>query len=229
MIEILQTIEFEPFWISFKLATITTVILFILCVPFAWYLSQTKSKAKPILEAITALPLVLPPSVLGFYILVILSHNSPIGAFFEDTFGIKLVFNFTGLIIASCFYSLPFMVQPIQGGFESVNKNMLEASYISGKSKFETIIKVALPNMKPSLMTAIIITFAHTVGEFGIVLMLGGSIPGETKVASVAIYEFVEIMDYNSAHIYSAIMVCISFLVLLSVYIFNGKIKKVGF
>jgi len=229
MIEILQTIEFEPFWISFKLATITTVILFILCVPFAWYLSQTKSKAKPILEAITALPLVLPPSVLGFYILVILSHNSPIGAFFEDTFGIKLVFNFTGLIIASCFYSLPFMVQPIQGGFESINKNMLEASYISGKSKFETIIKVALPNMKPALMTAIIITFAHTVGEFGIVLMLGGSIPGETKVASVAIYEFVEIMDYNSAHIYSAIMVCISFLVLLSVYIFNGKIKKVGF
>ncbi len=229
MIEILQTIEFEPFWISFKLATITTVILFILCVPFAWYLSQTKSKAKPILEAITALPLVLPPSVLGFYILVILSHNSPIGAFFEDTFGIKLVFNFTGLIIASCFYSLPFMVQPIQGGFESINKNMLEASYISGKSKFETIIKVALPNMKPALMTAIIITFAHTVGEFGIVLMLGGSIPGETKVASVAIYEFVEIMDYNSAHIYSAIMVLISFLVLLSVYIFNGKIKKVGF
>lgn len=229
MIEMLQTIEFEPFWISFKLATITTTILFILCVPFAWYLSQTKSKSKPILEAITALPLVLPPSVLGFYILVILSHNSPIGAFFEDTFGIKLVFNFTGLIIASCFYSLPFMVQPIQGGFESINKNMLEASYISGKSKFETIIKVALPNMKPALMTAIIITFAHTVGEFGIVLMLGGSIPGETKVASVAIYEFVEIMDYNSAHIYSAIMVLISFLVLLSVYIFNGKIKKVGF
>jgi len=229
MIEMLQTIEFEPFWISFKLATITTIILFILCVPFAWYLSQTKSKSKPILEAITALPLVLPPSVLGFYILVILSHNSPIGAFFEETFGIKLVFNFTGLIIASCFYSLPFMVQPIQGGFESINKNMLEASYISGKSKFETIIKVALPNMKPALMTAIIITFAHTVGEFGIVLMLGGSIPGETKVASVAIYEFVEIMDYNSAHIYSAIMVLISFLVLLSVYIFNGKIKKVGF
>jgi len=229
MIEILLSIDYEPFWISFKLATITTIILFLLCIPFAWYLSQTKSKAKPILEAITALPLVLPPSVLGFYILVILSHNSPVGAFFEETFGIKLVFNFTGLIIASCFYSLPFMVQPIQGGFESINKNMLEASYISGKGKIETIIKVALPNMKPALMTAIIITFAHTVGEFGIVLMLGGSIPGETKVASVAIYEFVEIMDYNTAHIYSGIMLLISFLVLLSVYIFNGKIKKVGF
>ena len=229
MIEILQTIEFEPFWISFKLATITTVILFILCVPFAWYLSQTKSKAKPILEAITALPLVLPPSVLGFYILVILSHNSPIGVFFEDTFGIKLVFNFTGLIIASCFYSLPFMVQPLQGGFESINKNMLEASYIAGKGKWETILKVALPNIKPALLTALIVTFAHTVGEFGVVLMVGGSIPGETKVASVAIYEMVEIMDYKAAHIYSIIMISISFLVLLSVYIFNGKQnKKIG-
>jgi len=229
MIEVLQNMEFEPFWISFKLATITTFILFIICVPFSWYLSQSKSRFKPVLEAITALPLVLPPSVLGFYILVILSHNSPIGAFFEDTFGIKLVFNFTGLVVASCLYSLPFMVQPLQGGFESINKNMLEASYISGKGKIETIIKVALPNMKPALMTALIITFAHTVGEFGVVLMLGGSIPGETKVASVAIYEFVEIMDYKAAHIYSAIMVLMSFIVLLSVYIFNGKTKKVGF
>ncbi len=228
MIEILQTIEFEPFLLSFKLAGLTTFILFIISVPLAWYLSQTGSKVKPFLEAITALPIVLPPSVLGFYILVALSHNSPIGVFFEDIFGIKLVFNFTGLVVASCFYSLPFMVQPLQSGFESINKNMLEASYIAGKGKFETIIKVALPNIKPALMTAIIVTFAHTVGEFGVVLMVGGSIPGETKVASVAIYEFVEIMDYKSAHIYSAIMVVISFLVLLSVYIFNGRAKKIG-
>ncbi len=228
MIEILQTIEFEPFLLSFKLAGLTTFILFIISVPLAWYLSQTGSKVKPFLEAITALPIVLPPSVLGFYILVALSHNSPIGVFFEEIFGIKLVFNFTGLVVASCFYSLPFMVQPLQSGFESINKNMLEASYIAGKGKFETIIKVALPNIKPALMTAIIVTFAHTVGEFGVVLMVGGSIPGETKVASVAIYEFVEIMDYKSAHIYSAIMVVISFLVLLSVYIFNGRAKKIG-
>lgn len=228
MFELILSLEFEPFWISFQLAAITTAILFVLSVPFAWYLSQTTSKYKAILEAITALPLVLPPSVLGFYILVILSHNSPVGTFFDEVFGIKLVFNFTGLVVASCFYSLPFMVQPLQGGFESLNKNMLEASYISGKNKIETIIKVALPNMKPALMTALIITFAHTVGEFGVVLMLGGSIPGETKVASVAIYEFVEIMDYQSAHIYSAIMVAMSFIVLLSVYIFNGKMKKVG-
>jgi molybdate transport system permease protein len=223
MIEILQTMHFEPFLLSFKLAGFTTVILFIISVPLAWYLSQTRSKMKPFLEAMTALPIVLPPSVLGFYILVALSQNSPLGSFFEEVFGVKLVFNFTGLVIASCFYSLPFMVQPLQGGFESINKNMLEASYIAGKSKMRTLLKVALPNIKPALLTALIVTFAHTVGEFGVVLMVGGSIPGETKVASVAIYEMVETMDYGMAHIYSAIMVIISFLVLLSVYTFNRK------
>jgi len=227
MIELLKTIEFSPFIISFKLAAITTLILFFISLPLAWYLSQTKSKYKPVLEAITALPIVLPPSVLGFYILVSLSHNSPIGQFFQEYFGTKLVFNFTGLIIASCFYSLPFMVQPLQGGLESINKNMLEASYISGKSKLETLFRVALPNIKPALLTAIIITFSHTVGEFGVVLMIGGSIPGETKVASIAIYEFTETMDYTNAHIYSAIMITLSFLTLLVVYIFNGKQKRI--
>ena len=226
MIDILSTIEYGPFWLSFKLAGITTLILFVFSVPLAWYLSQSRSKFKPVLEALTALPIVLPPSVLGFYLLWMLSINSPIGAYFEETFGIKLVFNFTGLVVASCFYSLPFMVQPLQSGFESLNKYMLEASYISGKSKFVTVIKVALPNIKPALITAIIVTFAHTVGEFGVVLMVGGSIPGETKVASVAIYEMVEIMDYTTAHVYSAIMVIISFLVLFGVYLFNQKQNK---
>ena len=227
MIELLKNIEFAPFLISFKLAGITTLILFFISLPLAWYLSQSKSRFKPILETITALPIVLPPSVLGFYILWGLSSNSPIGAFFEEYFGIKLVFNFTGLVIASCFYSLPFMVQPMQSGFESLNKNMLEASYICGKGKLETLFRIALPNIKPALLTAIIITFAHTVGEFGIVLMVGGSIPNETKVASVAIYEFVEVMDYTNAHIYSIIMILLSFFTLLGVYIFNGKQKKV--
>lgn len=222
----LSNLELEPFVLSFKLAFATTLILFIIALPLAWWLSQTKSKAKPILEAITALPIVLPPSVLGFYILYTLSLNSPIGAFFDEYFGIKLVFNFTGLVIASCFYSLPFMVQPLQSGFETLNKNMLEASFISGKSKFTTLLYVALPNIKPALLTAIIVTFAHTVGEFGVVLMVGGSIPEETKVASVAIYEFVEILDYESAHIYSGIMVILSFIVLFGVYVFNAKQKK---
>ncbi len=226
MLEIFQNLEFAPFLLSFKLAGVTTLILFVLCLPLAWWLSQTKSKAKPIFEAITALPIVLPPSVIGFYILIALSQNSPIGAFFNDYFEIQLVFNFSGLVIASSFYSLPFMVQPLQSGFESINKNMLEASYISGKSKFQTILKVALPNMQPALITAIIVTFAHTVGEFGVVLMVGGSIPDETKVASVAIYEMVEIMDYKSAHIYSGLMLMMSFIVLLSVYIFNHKNSK---
>jgi molybdate transport system permease protein len=195
-------------------------------VPLSWFLSQTKSKSKPVIEAITALPIVLPPSVLGFYILWGLSHNSPVGEFFKDTFGISLVFNFTGLVIASCLYSLPFMVQPLQSGFEGLGRNMLEASYLSGKGRLQTIVQVALPNMKPALMTAVIVTLAHTVGEFGVVLMVGGSIPGDTKVASVAIYEFVEIMDYEMAHVYSAIMLVISFLVLFGVYVFNRKQKK---
>ncbi len=219
-------LDFEPFVLSFKLAGITTLILFIIAMPVSWWLSQTKCRCKPFIEAVTSLPIVLPPSVLGFYILFALSQNSPVGAFFEETFDIKLVFNFTGLVVASCFYSFPFMVQPLQGGFESLNKNMLEASYIAGKSEFQTLWRVALPNIKPALITALIVTFAHTVGEFGVVLMVGGSIPGETKVASVAIYEFVEVMDYTQAHIYSAIMLVMSFVVLLGVYLFNQHHNK---
>ncbi len=219
-------LDFEPFILSFKLAGITTLILFIVAMPVSWWLSQTKCRCKPFVEAVTSLPIVLPPSVLGFYILFALSQNSPIGAYFEETFGIKLIFNFTGLVVASCFYSFPFMVQPLQGGFESLNKNMLEASYIAGKGEFQTLWRVALPNIKPALITALIVTFAHTVGEFGVVLMVGGSIPGETKVASVAIYEFVEVMDYSQAHIYSGIMLVMSFVVLLGVYLFNQHHNK---
>ena len=221
--------DFTPFWISFKLAGLTTLILFIVALPLAWWLSQTRSKSKPFFEALTALPIVLPPSVLGFYLLVVLSPNSAVGGWVEDVFGVKLVFSFMGLVVASCFYSLPFMVQPLQNGFESLNRHMLEASYLAGKSKVQTVLKVALPNIKPSLITALIITFAHTVGEFGVVLMVGGSIPDETKVASVAIYEMVETMEYGQAHIYAGIMVVMSFLVLLAVYLFNHKQKtKIG-
>jgi molybdate transport system permease protein len=226
MIETLLSLDYEPFILSFKLASLTTMILFVISLPLSWYLSQTSSRMKPFIEALTALPIVLPPSVLGFYILVALSQNSPVGAFFENVFGVELVFSFTGLVVASCFYSLPFMVQPLQSGFESLNKNMLEASYISGKSKLETIFRVALPNIKPALLTALIVTFAHTVGEFGVVLMVGGSIDGETKVASVAIYEMVETMDYSMAHVYSLIMIVMSFTVLLSVYSFNKHHNK---
>ena len=227
--ETLSSLDWQPFVLSFKLAGLTTIVLLLLSLPLAWWLSQTNSKSKPFFEALTALPIVLPPSVLGFYLLVVLSPNSAIGEFFDNMLGIKLVFSFTGLVVASCFYSLPFMVQPIQSGFETLNKHMLEASYLAGKSKIQTVLKVALPNIKPSLLTAVIITFAHTVGEFGVVLMIGGSIPDETKVASVAIYEMVEVMEYGKAHIYSAVMIVMSFLVLFSVYVFNHKQKtKIG-
>lgn len=219
-------INFTPFFVSFKLAFITTIVLFILTLPLAYSLSRSKSKLKPFVESIAALPLVLPPTVMGFYLLFGFSKNSIVGGFLFENFGIELVFSFSGLVFASCIYSLPFMFQPLLSGFESLNKNIIEASYLSGKSKFTTLCCVALPNIKPSLITAFVITFAHTVGEFGIVLMVGGSIEGKTKVASIAIYEFAEIMDYKSAHIYSAIMLVMAFLVLLSVYIFNQKAKK---
>ncbi|NPA61447.1 MAG: molybdate ABC transporter permease subunit [Epsilonproteobacteria bacterium] len=218
MFNIVREIELTPFLISFKLASITTAILFIISIPLAWYLSQTKSRVKPLIETITALPIVLPPSVIGFYMLIILSQ--------DGLSNLKLLFSFEGLVVASIFYSLPFMVQPIQSGFETLDRAIIEASYLSGKGGLVTLFRVALPNIKPSLITASIITFAHTIGEFGVVLMVGGNIEGETKVASVAIYEFVEIMDYRMAHIYSAIMLIVSFIVLISVYILN---RRVGF
>jgi molybdate transport system permease protein len=219
-------IDFTPFLLSFKLAFFVTVILLCIGIPFAYFLSNTKSKIKPILEAVSALPIVLPPSVLGFYMLIILSPDSFIGEIVYKLFNIKLVFTFEGLLVASSFYSFPFMIQPLQNGFENIDKKIIEASFLSGKGKLTTLFKVILPNMKSSIITAIIITFAHTVGEFGVVLMVGGSIPGKTEVASVAIYDYVEMMDYKSAHFYSAVMLIISFLVLLFVYIFNEKEKR---
>ena len=220
-----MNLDLTPFILSFKLAFLTTLILFFVALPLAWWLSQTRSKTKPFFEALTALPIVLPPSVLGFYLLVVLSPTSPLGAWLSSLLGVKLVFTFEGLVVASCFYSLPFMVQPLQNGFESLNRHMIEASYLAGKSKIQTLWHVALPNIKPALITALIITFAHTVGEFGVVLMVGGSIPGETKVASVAIYEMVEVMAYKEAHLYAAILLLLSFVVLLAVYLFNQRQK----
>ena len=208
-------IDFTPFLISLKLAFWTTLILFFISVPLGYFVGNMKGKLKPFLEAIFALPIVLPPTVLGYYLLIGLSGIDK-----------NLVFSFEGILIASIFYSFPFMFQPIQSAIENFDKNLIEASYILKKTKLETLFYVILPNIKPALFSAIIITFAHTVGEFGVVLMVGGSIPGSTKVASVAIYEMVETLDYQNAHIYSAIMVGISFLVLVGVYLFNQKHNK---
>ena len=218
--------DFSPFYLSFKLAFISTGILLIFCVPLAYFLSRVSFKGKSVIEAIISLPLVLPPSVLGFYILVFLSPYSAIGSFFEEHFGIRLVFNFTGLVIASCIYSLPFMFAPLLGAFNSLQKNIIEASYTLGKGRITTMLKIALPNIKPSLLNAIIISFAHTLGEFGVVLIIGGSLSRETKVASIAIYEATEMLDFTTAHIYSGIMLAISFFVLFCVYFLTKKMKK---
>ena len=218
--------DFSPFYLSFKLAFISTLILLVFCVPLAYFLSRVSFKGKSVIEAIISLPLVLPPSVLGFYILVFLSPYSAIGSFFEEHFGIRLVFNFTGLVIASCIYSLPFMFAPLLGAFNSLPKNIIEASYTLGKGRITTMLKIALPNIKPSLLNAIIISFAHTLGEFGVVLIIGGSLSRETKVASIAIYEATEMLDFTTAHIYSAIMLAISFFVLFCVYFLTKKMKK---
>ena len=218
--------DFSPFYLSFKLAFISTLILLVFCVPLAYFLSRVSFKGKSVIEAIISLPLVLPPSVLGFYILVFLSPYSAIGSFFEEHFGIRLVFNFTGLVIASCIYSLPFMFAPLLGAFNSLPKNIIEASYTLGKGRITTMLKIALPNIKPSLLNAIIISFAHTLGEFGVVLIIGGSLSRETKVASIAIYETTEMLDFTTAHIYSGIMLAISFFVLFCVYFLTKKMKK---
>ena len=218
--------DFSPFYLSFKLAFISTLILLVFCVPLAYFLSRVNFKGKSVIEAIISLPLVLPPSVLGFYILVFLSPYSTIGSFFEEHFGIRLVFNFTGLVIASCIYSLPFMFAPLLGAFNSLPKNIIEASYTLGKGRIATMLKIALPNIKPSLLNAIIISFAHTLGEFGVVLIIGGSLSRETKVASIAIYEATEMLDFTTAHIYSGIMLAISFFVLFCVYFLTKKMKK---
>lgn len=218
--------DFSPFYLSFKLAFISTLILLVFCVPLAYFLSRVSFKGKSVIEAIISLPLVLPPSVLGFYILVFLSPYSAIGSFFEEHFGIRLVFNFTGLVIASCIYSLPFMFAPLLGAFNSLPKNIIEASYTLGKGRITTMLKIALPNIKPSLLNAVIISFAHTLGEFGVVLIIGGSLSRETKVASIAIYEATEMLDFTTAHIYSGIMLAISFFVLFCVYFLTKKMKK---
>ncbi len=224
----MQGFDTEPFLLSFRLAAITTAILFCVSVPLAWKLSRMRSGIKPFIEALISMPIVLPPTVLGFYLLVFLSNRSPLGLFLQEHLHISLVFTFEGILIASCVYSFPFMLQPLQSGMEQVPAKLLEASYTLGKSKIETLLRVIVPNIKPSILTGLIITFAHTVGEFGVVLMVGGSIQGETRVASIAIYELVELMDYGNAHIYSLILIAFSFAVLMAVYTFNNRYRNSG-
>jgi molybdate transport system permease protein len=214
-------LDFEPFILTLRLSLVTTVLLFIIAVPIAYWLAYSRSRAKALVEALVALPIVLPPSVLGFYLLLAFSPQNAFGAWLDEHMDLRLVFTFPGLVVASVLYSLPFMVQPIQSGFQQLPRSLLEASYTLGKGKMTTLLRVLLPNARMAIVTGCILAFAHTIGEFGVVLMVGGNIPGETRVASIAIYDEVEAMNYGIAGTYSAILLAFSFLVLATVYLIN--------
>ena len=215
--------ELGPVLLTLALATITTLLLLIIGTPLAWWLAYTRSRFKPVIEAITALPLVLPPTVLGFYLLVLFSPNTSLGSFWVTVTGTTLAFSFTGLVLASIVYSLPFMVQPLQTAFEAVGREPLEAAATLGASPRDAFFTVAAPMAARGFLTASVLTFAHTIGEFGVVLMVGGNIPGRTKVISIAIYEHVETLNYAEAHTLSAGLLIFSFAVLLAVYALNRR------
>ena len=215
--------DLSPLWLTLQLAAVTALVLLILGTPLAWWLSQTRSRMKPVVEAITALPLVLPPTVLGFYLLIIMSPRSPIGAFWVEVTGNTLTFSFTGLVIASALYSLPFTVQPLQAAFEGLGRAPFELAATLRAGPLDRFASIAVPMAKRGFLTAAVLTFAHTVGEFGVVLMVGGNIPGQTKVISIAIYEQVETINYADAHVLSAIMLGFAFVVLLFVYTLNRR------
>jgi molybdate transport system permease protein len=217
--------DLGPLWLTIQLALLATAILLVLGTPLAWWLATTRRRFKPVIEAVTALPLVLPPTVLGFYLLVLLSPASPIGSFWVKVTGESLTFSFSGLVVASVIYSLPFMVQPLQSAFEAVGRGPLEAAASLRASPFDAFFSVAVPLAARGFLTAAVLTFAHTIGEFGVVLMVGGNIPGRTRVISIAIYEHVETLRYDEAHLLSAGLVIFAFSVLLFVYTLNRRYR----
>jgi molybdate transport system permease protein len=219
-------IDWNPLLITFKLASITTVLLVIFGVPLSYWLANTRSRIKPFAETLVSMPLVLPPTVIGFYMLLAFSPSNAFGLWLDKWLGLRLVFSFEGLVLGSMIYSLPFMVHPVQAGFANLPPSLQRASYVLGKSKLTTVVRVLLPNIKPSLITGIILAFAHTIGEFGVVLMIGGNLSGKTRVASIAIYDEVESLNYAAANTYSMILFGITFVILLMVYLINGGYFK---
>ena len=217
--------DLTPLFLTFKLALATTIILIVIGIPLAWWITFSKNRFRYAVGALVTMPLVLPPTVLGFYLLYFLGPAAPIGNFLQNIFDLRVVFTFGGLVIGSVIFSLPFMVNPIKAGFESIPVSLIEAACTLGKSQREILFKVLLPNMRPALLTGIVMAFIHTVGEFGVVLMIGGNIPGKTRLVSMAIYEQVESLNYDAANFYSIIMVIVSFLILFLFYLFNRRIK----
>ena len=213
----------QTLWITFKLAFSTTLILIVIGLPFSYWLAYSRFKLKPLVEALVSMPMVLPPSVIGYYMLVLYSPQNAFGKWLATTFDLRLAFTFEGVLIASVLFSLPFMIQPLQNGLQALPESLREASYTLGKSKSTTFFKVLLPNIKSSFITAVALTFAHSIGEFGIVLMVGGSMPGETRVASIAIYDEVQSLNFAAANQYALILFVVSMVLLTTIYSVNKK------
>jgi molybdate transport system permease protein len=219
----LADLDIQPIWLTLKLATVTTAILLLLAVPLAWWLAHTRSRCKQPIAALVALPLVLPPTVLGFYLLLLLGPQGAVGKLTLSLGLGTLPFTFAGLVIASILYSLPFAVQPIHNAFAAIGRRPLEVAATLGAGPWQRLFGVALPLARPGLITAAVLAFAHTIGEFGVVLMIGGNIPGATRVLSVAIYNHVEALEYDQANILAAGMLAFSFAVLLAVQLLGNR------
>ncbi len=215
--------DITSLWLSFKLASITTVILILFSTPLAWWLSQSRSNLQPVIQAIVAMPIVLPPTVLGFYLLIVLGPEGVIGSWWVSLTGDTLTFSFTGLVIASCIYSLPFAVQPLQNAFESLSYSHLEAAWTLGASKLDAFFSVVVPLSVRGFISASVLSFAHTLGEFGVVLMVGGNIPGTSRVVSIAIYEHVEKLNFAAAHQLSIALIIISFFLLFGMFLIHRR------
>lgn len=225
----MEAISLEPVWLSLELAVVTTVVLLALSTPLAWWLARSKSVWRAPVGAVVTLPLVLPPSVMGFYILIALGPHGPLGQFTQSMGWGLLTFTFPGLVIGSLVYSLPFAVQPLQGAFEALGDRPMEVAATLGAKPIDAFFSVVLPLVRPGVFTATVLTFAHTIGEFGVVLMIGGNIPGKTQVVSTEIYTFVEAMEYDKAHILAGGMLVFSFIVLLALSFLNRRAKAVIF
>ena len=216
-------LDWQPLWLTLRLALCATTVLLLLGIPLAYWVAYTRTRVKPLVETLVSMPLVLPPSVLGFYLLLAFSPQHAFGQWVEHWLHVRLAFSFAGLVLGSVIFSLPFMVQPLQSGFENLPLSLIEASRTLGKSDFFTLFRVLLPNMKPALLTGTVLSFAHAIGEFGVVLMIGGNIPGVTRVASIAIFDEVESLHYGAANFYAMVLFAVSFAILLIVFLMNRR------